>query len=323
MITVYLFHGEDSYSSHQKAIHWKNEFEKKYGDLNTELLETLTLNNFKESINTLPFLSDKKFIIIQNCLSETPTEELKKIAKLIPEIPNYAIVVFVERNKADQRTSIFKTIKTHGQITEFKLKDTPEITKWILMETKKLDTEISNNTAKHLAETVGPNLWQISKEIEKLIVHTNKQEIKIEDIDKLTTANIQTTIFILTDNLSKKNLKESLKSLNKLIESGANLIPTLYSIATHFRTLIQVKKYIEKNILKPQIISKTKKHPFVITKAIEQSKNFQLESLINIYERIISLDKELKTGKIKISTQDQSELRLSIEKLIADFCKEK
>ena len=83
MQNIYLFHGTDSYTSIRKAIFWQKEFEKKYGDLNSELFEgeDLTANKFMEAVGTLPFLSEKKLVVIRNSFKDTPTDELKKISE--------------------------------------------------------------------------------------------------------------------------------------------------------------------------------------------------------------------------------------------------
>ncbi len=323
MQNIYLFHGEDSYTSNQKSLYWQKEFEKKYGDLNSEIFdgEDLTAHAFTEAVNTLPFLSDKKFVVVKNAFAQTPTEELKKIAEKIDQIPEHCVVIFVERKKADLRTSLYKQIKKHGQALDFNPMDTPDLIKWILTKAQKKQANLNHRAAGYLAETVGPNLWQMSHEIEKLALNTNGREITHQDIDELTSPNLETTIFKLTDNLSLKRRKESLKTLKTLIDSGENLIPTLYAIAAHFRTVIQVKDCATKNIKPPAIIKTLKKHPFVVNKAISQSKNFTEPALKNIYKQLLQIDINMKTGKIKMTTEDQTELRLSLEKLIANFCR--
>lgn len=322
MKNIYLFHGEDSYTSVKKALHWREEFEKKYGDLNTEILEgeDLTAGGFMEAVNTLPFLSEKKFILVRNAFADTETEELKLIAEKLENVPDHCVVVFIERSKADQRTLLFKKLKKHGQIMDFFPPDEYHLINWITEETRKKGGIISSQTAGYLAQTVGTNLWQMNQEIEKLIINADGREISKKDVDELTSPNIETTIFILTDNLGLKKRRASLQSLKKLIDSGANLIPSIFTIASHFRTLIQVKECLSKNMQKPAIIKKLKKHPFAITKAIDQCKNFTPQSLKEIYQKLLEIDIAMKTGKIKMTTEDQSELRLSLEKIIADFC---
>lgn len=317
MKNIYLFHGKDSYTSSKKALHWRKEFEKKYGDLNTEILEgkDLTVGQYTETVSTLPFLSEKKFVTIMDAFAHTPTEELKLIAEKLEATPDHCVVVFIERGEADRRTSLFKTITKIGRVMEFNSPDEYALINWITAETKKKGGLISPGNARLLAQMVGPDLWQMESEIEKLAVHADGREITAEDIRNLASPNIETTIFVLTDNLGAKNRRETIRTLKTLIDSGVNLIPLLFTVVSHFRTLIQVKECLAKNMNPETIIKKLKKHPFTVKKAISQCKNFTAENLEQIYRKLLETDIAQKTGKIKMTTEDQSELRLSLERI--------
>lgn len=322
MQNTYLFHGDDSYTSIQKSMFWQKEFEKKFGDLNSQIFEgeELTAAKFSEAVDTLPFLSEKKLIIIRSAFQDTPTDELKKISEKIPEIQDHCVVVFVERKKADLRTSLYKALKKHGQIMDFPIMDKPELATWISNEMQKKGARISQRNTGYLAETVGPNLWQMSHEIEKLTLKAEGSEITEEDIDKLVSPNIETTIFKLTDHLAQKNRRQSIGTLKNLIDSGENLVQTFFMIARHFRILIEIKDCVEKNMNSGSIIKTIKEHPFVVNKGIGQCRNFDTGTLEKIYQKLLQIDIAMKTGKIKMSTDDQSELRLAIEKFIIEFC---
>jgi DNA polymerase III subunit delta len=318
MKNIYLFHGEDSYSSFQKAIHWQKEFEKKYGDLNSHSFEgnQFTYSHFNEAISTMPFLSEKKLIIIKNLFADTPTEEARKIAEKISEVDDFCVIVFVERKKADSRTTLFKSIKKNGQIIEFPAPDRNTLISWIIQEFKTQNIAIKSSSAAALADTVGPDLWQMQSEIEKLTLYAGEQEITPELIEKIATPSAQISIFKLTEYISQKRAKESLATLNRLIAGGENLIPLMFLIAGQIRNMIQIKDCLQKNMAQPAIIKKTKIHPFAVSNQIKQCHNFSQEQLINMHTHILQLDNDIKNGKIKMTTDDQSELRLSFEKFI-------
>ena len=70
--SVFLFHGEDTYSLNQKANFWRDEFIKKHGDTSLEVLDgkTLAPREFSTNLETLPFLSEKRLIIVKDFLSQ-------------------------------------------------------------------------------------------------------------------------------------------------------------------------------------------------------------------------------------------------------------
>ncbi|MFC1749051.1 DNA polymerase III subunit delta [Pseudomonadota bacterium] len=318
---IYLFHGEDSFSSQQKARLWKDEFIKKYDDMNIQLFEgaDFTASQFNEAVETVPFLSEKKLIIIRDFIKEGVTEESKKVADKLDDLADYCVVVFTERQKADSRLSLFKKIKKIGTATEFLFMEKYDLTQWILKEVADKGGSISSANAALLADTVGPDLWQMTQEVEKLVLHADSNEISAEVINSLVTPNLSESIFRLTDHLAQKQQQRSIRTFNTLIESGEDMMQTLFMIVRHFRILIEVKSCMDKGMGKPAIISAIKEHPYVIQTTMGQAKNFDLPTLKRVYETLLQIDSDIKGGRIRISTENNNELRLAIEKFIVEM----
>ena len=91
-------------------------------------------------------------------------------------------------------------------------------------------------------------------------------------------------------------------------------------IVRQIRLLIQIKELTNEKFGEKQIISKLKLHPFVVKKTISQSKYFNLKDLIKIFQNLLKIEIQLKTGQIKISTREHSQLGLAIEKLLIEIC---
>lgn len=318
---IYLFHGEDSFSSQQKASLWKDEFIKKYDDMNIQILEgnDLTAAQVTEAINTVPFLGEKKLIIIRDFLKESSTEEQKLVADKLEEIPDYSVLVFTERGRADSRLSLFKRINKDGQTIEFNYLEKYDLLRWIQKEVEKKGCNINGANAGLLADTVGPNLWQMSQEIEKLTTHAGGKEITAEAIESLTTPNLSESIFKLTDYLAQRNQKRSLDTFNNLLQSGEDMMQILFMIVRHFRILIQIKACEDKGMSAPAIAKKIGEHPYAVKTAMSQVRNFTPETLSRIYRILLQIDSDLKGGRIHISTDEKNELRLAIEKFIVEM----
>lgn len=322
MSTLYLFHGEDSYTSIQKTAHWQKAFEEKYGDLNVEIFEgeKLTAGQFSEAVSTLPFLSEKKLIIVRDFFHNAPTEELKKVAEKLDQVDDNCIVVFVERHKADARTSLYKNLKKKGEVKEFPLMDKDELIQWIATEVQKQNQQLPSRQIHQLADNVGPNLWQMKQEIEKLSLYANGQPVSDETIEKLISPNLHTTIFKLTDYLAVKNRQQSLKTLNTLLESGENIIQVLFMIVRHFRILIQIQDCLAKGMDKTAITKKIRQHPFAVQNGMKQVSNFTPETLTVIYKTLLDIDIATKSGTIRMTAGDITELRLALETFIVKLC---
>ena len=282
--------------------------------------EELTAGGFQEAVATVPFLSEKKLIIIRDFLADAKTAELAEVADMLEEIDDFNIVVFIERGKPDGRTAIYKRLTKIGQAIEFPDLEKFELVQWIAKELKLKGTAISSRDAGLLAETVGPDLWQMSHEVEKLALYSDGKPVTADAIEKLASANVDASVFKLTDYLGQKNIKLAFKTLQNLLTSNQDLFQIFFMLVRHVRILIQAKTLHQQNMSKDQIVGKIKEHPFVVTTALSQSKNFTLQKLTELYEILLKIDIDTKSGRIKTATYDNSELRLAIEQLLVKAC---
>ena len=320
---IFLFFGEDTYSSSQKLKFWQEEFTKKYGADALEIINGKTLDpaQFSTNIETMPFLSEKRFMIIKDFIQEQDEEAHEKVAKNLENTNELCIIVFYETEAPKKTNTLFKKISKIGQIEEFKRPFPADITKWILNKAKQGGISISQREAGYLEQYCEPNLWTISNELEKLKVYANGKPITKEMIEELCTPSLTSSIFKLTDAVAQKNVKDSLQTFAILKDSGEDPIRIFFMIARHFRILIQVKEMLEKRENQQSIIRRLKQHPFVIQKTSLQSRNFTQKNLEKIHEKLLTIDIKTKTGKIKSYRGDNKEFELEVEKLIIDCCK--
>lgn len=321
--TIYLFFGDDNFSSNQKVNQWREEFEKKYGDINIELLNgrELVADDLAVSLSAMPFLGEKRLVIIYDFLGEGNTEEQKKVTNILEKITDTCICVFVENTQPDQRTSLFKKINKLGIVKDFKCLSEPELAAWIISKAKEKDLKISTKLAIYMASLTGPNLWNLENEIDKLSLYCKGRETQEKDIDELVKPTLTSSIFKLTDYLSERNKKKSLETLTILRGSGEEPLKIMFMIARHFRILLEVKDLINKRHGKSQIITQIKEHPYVLNIAMSQCGNFDMEKLKKIYKDIHTLDVAVKTGKISSSGDSKQEFILAIEKFIIESCR--
>ncbi|MEM4260133.1 MAG: DNA polymerase III subunit delta, partial [Candidatus Woesearchaeota archaeon] len=186
-----------------------------------------------------------------------------------------------------------------------------KLEKWAKSEIEKRGSKIEKETLEKLMSYVSNDIWQLDQEIEKLTLYKKNKTIEKKDIDEIVTANIQVNIFNLIDNIGIKNKKNAILELNKLLEKGEEPLYILKMLIYQIKNMLLIKDLIKNNFGKKEIIQITKKHPFVIEKTINQIKNFTLNELISIYDKIFDLEIDIKRGKQK----PQNALVFFIEKL--------
>lgn len=316
---IHLFFGEDQFQLTKKLQLWKSEFKKKYeGDLNLTQLDNkdISANSIIEALETMPFLAEKKLVIVNNFLAKGKDHEQQKILKYLENpIADHAVLVFFEEAVPDKRRSLYKKIVKMGHLHDFKYMNPQEMLRFLHERSK---GSLSLQAAQYLITLTGAESWRGEKELEKLLIYADGQKITQEMIDAMVTPTLSSTIFKLTDHIAAKKVKESLKILNILIESGEDPYKILFMIVRQFRIIIQVKDLIEQKYDRTHIIKTLKLHPFVAMTTMEQSRNFSFEELKRIYRALLQIDIDIKTGNIKMGPDNKIDFCLSLEKIFLE-----
>lgn len=322
---IHLFFGEDTYSILHELKRWQDSFNEKHGgELNMSVLEgkKIEFAEFQSNVESVPFLSEKRLVIVKNFIKSGNSDTQKKIAKLLEDgISDFCIILFIETEGVDKRTAIYKKLNKVGNLKEFKLLIGPDLTKWILNKSQEVGLNIDTTMATYLWQIAGQNLWTISNEIQKLKLYLKDKPVDRNAIHQLVHPNLSTSIFKLTDSLAAKHSKDVIETFHILLESGEDLMKVFFMLVRHFRILIQVKDLKNQGLQRQAIISKLKQHPFVIGNMEKQANNFSIDDLIDIYGNFLKIDIRIKTGLIRFSTEDKRDFELALEEVMLGVCK--
>lgn len=322
MKNLYLFLGEEEYLLQEKVNFWKKHFRERQGEYNLSIIDGIkeSANSIISECETLPFLGEKRLIIVENLPpaigNKVDEKKTNALLRFLEEIPESSVVLFREA-KPDKRTKFFKKLISIADVNEFKPLNEEELQNWIQTEINKRGGKILPAALIYLTQKIGNNLWLIHNEINKLIAYTNGKPISENDINKLVVSVYDTNVFKLTDYIGSKQKQKALQTLHQLIESGDSSIQIFNMIIRQFRIFLQILEL--KNKPAKEIAIKLKLHPFAAQSALNQLKHFQKEELHKIYQNLLQIDIRLKTGEIKISTTNENMLILELEKLILNL----
>jgi len=317
---IVLLFGEDQFALKKTAKRWEAAFTEKFGDLNIDRLEggKIKPNELVEAAQALPFLSEKRLIIVTDFLANQKADDQKKFADLLEQIPDSATVLLVEHKSPDKRTSLFKKLKKNARLEEFKPRSGDELTHWTIKEIETRGGKIDWRTATELTTLISSDSWKLNNEIEKLLTYSQGDPITRDIVEKLVSGSTNASIFKLTDALGQKRPKEAISIFHQLVEKG-DPIPMVFSmLIRQIRMLTQIKELSEQGMPSPQIASTIKQHPYAVKQMVSQTRNFSLKELKNLFSKLVNIDLRLKTGGFSFSTNDQRAYMLEIEKFMVE-----
>jgi len=324
-LPIYLFHGENDFLSSEKIRFWRDKFiEKHGGDINITIFEAdkkTKANEIISNFESMPFLGEKRLIIVKNFFKNSPAEEQKKLSENLEKIPDFSVLVFIEQEAVDKRLVLYKKITKIGQTEEFPNLEGINLYQWIEKSFQKMETKISFSEIKYLGDYSGNNLWHLTNEMSKLSLYRKNEQITKEDINLLTKANLSLSVFKLVDYIGQKNTISALGSFNDLINKGEEVGYLFHMIIRQFRILLLISDLQQKKVNEKEMIPLLQMKPFIIFSASKQAKNYTYETLKTLYKKLLDIEIALKTGKIKQTTNDQKEFVIALEKFIVESCK--
>ncbi len=314
---LFFLYGEDDYRSNEKLKQIKEKFIEKVDESGYNIVvldEKITIEKFTKEFSQTGFLASKKLIIIKSLLKQVISKELADVIfEYLEKFKNNEdenIIVFYENNLPHSRKNalsgnklkLFQKLNSFKYSQEFKKLPDYKVIEWIQGKFKEEDKDIDKKLANKMFALVGNRLRLLSNEISKISSYNKERDIEEESIDKLVSASLNDDIFLFSDKLANKKKIEAVKLLNEQLRSGANPVYLLTMIIRQFRILLQIKSALEENIPQTNLAKHLSLHPFIIKKSIASAQLYSLEELKLIYQKLLSLEKKIKSSGLKPQT---------------------
>jgi len=313
--TFYVLHGEDEFTRSETLA----DFKRRLGppdtvDLNTMVLDgkRLTLGELHHACDAVPFLADKRLVIVtgllsrlsprrKQTLSEAKQKLLDDLANYLPHLPPTTRLVLVEDRSLPSKHPILKLAKQEerGYVKRFDRPDARDLPRWISKRAQKHGGDIEPRAAHRLAAVIGADLRLLDQEITKLVTYRDGEgAVTDTDVETLVPYSQDAVIFDLVDALGQRDGSTAADTLHRLISEGEHPLGLLGMIIRQFRLLIQVKTLKDKGA-SPRDISKTLGiHPFPARKLHRQATHFTPVQLEKVYRYLSETDIAIKTGKM-------------------------
>jgi len=340
---IIFLYGEDTFRSRQKLKDLKESFNKKIDPSGNSLVTldgaNLNINKISQHAGPGSLLSKKRMIIIEDLF-------LNKDKNIMTDVYNYLttkkstvddnVIIFwdssIKKKKAGRQETILsidssgrekamlknplklmKLLSKQKYSQTFNLLNNQELTNWVKNLISQSNSKISYQALQTLISLVGNDLWQLDKEIKKLINYKlganpkltaggESRQIEIKDVEQLVKGRFDENIFSLTDAISNKNKILASKLLEEQYESGLTDNYLLNMIIRQFKILLNIRQALDLGLTSRKIMSSLKLHPFIVQKGINQVRNFNLATLKKIIEHLIKIDYRMKTGQADVKT---------------------
>lgn len=282
--------------------------EKKLNDIEPTIydIETTSLDNALEDLDTYSFLTDKKIIIIRGLDKVVKSNLDYDFDKSIDHLLNYLDnpldnnLLIIRVNSTDKRVKYYSKIQKKCTIIETDININKEV------ENLLKDYKLERGLIPYLIDYCDNNYTKIINECIKLKDYKYvSKEINIEDIDNTVIKEYNDSgnlIFEFLRSIGEKDIKRAIENYEELIKYDYKDIIIISQIDSQTRLLYQIKVLEEDNLNDDQIAKKlNQKSSYRIKKLRELTRLYSLKDLRNIFDKLSEIDLKSKTTDIDTS----------------------
>lgn len=308
--TFYVLHGSDEFSLRQQVRSLRAAMgDPATAEMNTSVLDgkNTSAAQVLSAARAMPFLSDKRLVIVEGMLSwlarkgagKTGKAELEELAAGLEDLPPHARIVFVETDTLSDKHPIVVAAKTLPGGFHKLFGPPPNLAAWIRGHAREVyGVDVEPQAAAALAAIIDNDLRAADNEIAKLATYVNgERPITVEDLKLLTTYAAEPDVFEMVDAIGRRDGQTAIRLMHRLLAQDDPL--RLFGmIVRQFRLLILAREHLNAGGAMGSLGQAIGVHPFVAKKLSEQVRAFSMEQLDAIYHHLLDTDLGIKTGKV-------------------------
>ena len=314
---LHILIGEDNYSLRQAL----EEIKKSIGDPaslmpNTTVIEgaKVTPEQLRSACETVPFLADKRLVIVEGLLErfepkgrakkrKSPRqpdrfEDYQPVVQGIKNLPPFTEMVIIGGD-IKAANPLLLELSALAKVRKFPLLKRDEMGRWIEQRVAlQAKGGISRKAVDLMVRLVGNDLWTMSNEIDKLVLFTGGSSIEEADVRAVVSHAQETNIFNMIDAIMESRVSVAQELLQELFHQGMEPAYILVMLARQVRIIFQVREMRDRGTSRGVIQTRLGlTSDFVLRKAWEQADKYSPARLIEVYHKLLEADIAIKTGK--------------------------
>lgn len=262
-----------------------------------------------EEAQTLPFLSDKKALIINDVFSFTGARvksdvnhDIDLLLEYISNKNDDTLIIFkVFNEQLDKRKKLTKLIQKNGQVTEISEMTEHELLEYIKKNLQEENINMSDETAQLFLHRTGMNYTAVTNELRKLMLYVD-DNVTNQDVEEIVSISLEQNIFKLTEYILNGRKTDAVQLVRELILQKEEPMQLLHLIISQFRLLYQVKLLMGEGFQQDYIARELKVHPYRVKLAQREVRRYQQNVLEEKMVKCRDMDYRFKSSYLERET---------------------
>ena len=286
--SVLLFEGEEEHLK-QAALDalQKKLLPEGLEELNRTLLDAPETDQIIAAAETLPFMADRRLIIIRDHPALTGRAEADgRLVDYLPSVPSTAVLVFFCTQKPDGRKKLYAAVRKLNGIVVFSPMKDRELTSFVIAAFRDLGKECDERTADFLVFTCGNDTGLLLTEIAKVASHAgDAPSVHPDSVRAVATPSAECTVFQMVDAVVSGQSSRAFLLMRNQLLAGTDRMYMLSMLLRQFRLLQHIKIMQYEKRSSADIRSALGVPPFAVDQYVRQASgwsNGQVKTAVNL-----------------------------------------
>ena len=273
-----------------------------------------SLGSVMPMCDAVPFLGERRLVVVEGALSaierqprgarSRPTSRGGAVSAgwdgleaYVERMPPTTLLVFADGNLRG-RNPLLERLRPLAQLKALPTPTGEALSRWVRTVTAAHGASIVPGAIGLLNRLVGPDLWALDNELEKLALYAAGAPISEAHVRELVTQAREASIFNLVDALVEGRATVALRASLRLRESGADFSYIVAMIARQLRQVLLARDLVDNGCPWSDVGQRLEvSAEFALRKTLEQARKHTRQGLVQLYEALLEADLAVKQGR--------------------------
>ncbi len=303
---MYLLEGPEEYIK-QQGLHRLCEKLLPAGleAMNLTELDNPEVDALTAAAETLPFLGDKRVVVVRDCdlltagRKQENESKAEALLSYLEHVSPSTCLVFTVKGKADGRKKLYTFLKKRDLVVDFSPMSDGECGQWVQKSMRALGKQMDGETAAALVFTVGRDAALLKQEMDKLAGYLgDRAEVTPADIEAVCTKSLECTVFQMVDAQVAGKNEEAFRLLGDMEHRGEEKMGILAMLLRQYRILYHMRCLLNERTPQAAQASLLGIPPFAVARTQQQARRYSQESLLEAYDALLALEYGIKSGQV-------------------------
>jgi len=211
-------------------------------------------------------------------------------------LPDTSVLVLLD-GELKGPNPLLKALQPVAEVNECKTLNAGQLQSWIQNRVAEAGGQFQPEAVRSLAMLSGGDLWQLSAEIEKLLLYADGRPVSAEMVDAAAAGTPTTTIFMLVDAIVEGKEQRARRCLDAMYRNGLSAGYLFTMVDRQLRLIAQAREGGGTRGMRRQPTGELARlRDFALRRVCEQADRYSETQVRHALERLVAADRAVKTG---------------------------